>query len=100
MYRVVVLGGGGWRSLPPDVLLHVGDRRHDLPRSHLIVAVLSRGDDRPHPHRPIGMEGASRRWSGEVDVNWAKEHHSLWLEQETAKAAEKNARSAAAAPAE
>jgi formate dehydrogenase subunit gamma len=38
--------------------------------------------------------------TGSVDVNWAREHHSLWLEQETAKAAEKNARSAAAAPAD
>jgi formate dehydrogenase subunit gamma len=24
-------------------------------------------------------------WSGNVDVNWAKEHHSLWLQQEEAK---------------
>jgi formate dehydrogenase subunit gamma len=22
---------------------------------------------------------------GEVDVNWARQHHSLWLEQESAK---------------
>ena len=34
----------------------------------------------------IGMEGAfEAMWDGTVDVNWAKEHHSLWLEQETAK---------------
>ena len=31
----------------------------------------------------IGMEGAFEAMgSGEVDVSWAKEHHSLWLEQE------------------
>ena len=31
----------------------------------------------------IGMEGAfEAMWDGNVDVNWAKEHHSLWLEQE------------------
>src|SRR5947209_12381876 len=31
----------------------------------------------------IGMEGAFEgMWDGTVDVNWAKEHHSLWLEQE------------------
>src|SRR6185295_10061045 len=31
----------------------------------------------------IGMEGAFEAMgSGEVDVNWAKEHHSLWLEEE------------------
>ena len=34
----------------------------------------------------IGMEGAfEAMWDGTVDVNWAKEHHSLWLEQEAAK---------------
>ena len=31
----------------------------------------------------IGMEGAFEgMWDGTVDANWAKEHHSLWLEQE------------------
>jgi formate dehydrogenase subunit gamma len=31
----------------------------------------------------IGMEGAFEAMgSGEVDVNWAKEHHSLWVEEE------------------
>jgi formate dehydrogenase subunit gamma len=24
-------------------------------------------------------------WTGEVDFNWAKEHHNLWLEEELAK---------------
>ena len=34
----------------------------------------------------IGMEGAFEgMWDGTVDVNWAKEHHSLWLEQEASK---------------
>jgi formate dehydrogenase subunit gamma len=34
----------------------------------------------------VGMEGAF--WAmgtGEVDLNWAKEHHALWLEQEMAR---------------
>lgn len=31
----------------------------------------------------VGMEGAfDAMGSGEVDLNWAKEHHSLWVEQE------------------
>ena len=35
----------------------------------------------------IGMEGALEAMStGRVDYNWAKEHHSLWLEEEAAKA--------------
>jgi formate dehydrogenase subunit gamma len=34
----------------------------------------------------IGMEGAFEAMgSGEVDVNWAREHHRLWLEQELAR---------------
>lgn len=34
----------------------------------------------------VGMEGAyDAMGSGEVDLNWAKEHHSLWVEEATAK---------------
>ena len=34
----------------------------------------------------IGMEGAFEAMGeGTVDVNWAKEHHSLWLEEELAR---------------
>jgi formate dehydrogenase subunit gamma len=30
----------------------------------------------------VGMEGAfDAMWSGRVDRNWAKEHHSLWYER-------------------
>lgn len=33
----------------------------------------------------IGMEGAfDAMGSGQVDLNWAKEHHALWVEQEMA----------------
>jgi len=35
----------------------------------------------------LGMEGAfDAMGTGEVDLNWAKEHHSLWVEEEMAKA--------------
>jgi len=35
----------------------------------------------------IGMEGAFEAMgTGTVDLNWAKEHHSLWLEEEKARA--------------
>jgi formate dehydrogenase subunit gamma len=34
----------------------------------------------------LGMEGAfEAMWTGEVDLNWAKEHHDLWLKEELAK---------------
>src|ERR1700746_4079117 len=49
----------------------------------------------------IGMEGAVEAMgTGEVDVNWAKEHHSLWLEEELARGREAPSRGAAATPAE
>ena len=33
----------------------------------------------------IGMEGAFEAMgSGTVDLNWAREHHNLWLEEEEA----------------
>jgi len=36
---------------------------------------------------PVGMEGAfSAMGNGHVDVNWAREHHSLWLEKIESKA--------------
>jgi formate dehydrogenase subunit gamma len=35
----------------------------------------------------VGMEGAFEAMgTGEVDLNWAKEHHSLWVEKEEGKA--------------
>jgi len=43
----------------------------------------------------VGMEGAIDAMNtGEVDLNWAKEHHNLWVEEEQQKAKD------AAAPAE
>jgi formate dehydrogenase subunit gamma len=35
----------------------------------------------------VGMEGAiDAMHTGEVDLNWAKEHHNLWVEEEQQKA--------------
>jgi formate dehydrogenase subunit gamma len=40
----------------------------------------------------IGMEGAFEAMgSGTVDLNWAREHHSLWLEEQSSGAAAKSA---------
>jgi formate dehydrogenase subunit gamma len=48
----------------------------------------------------IGMEGAFEAMGqGTVDLNWAKEHHSLWLEQ-AARAGRKPQGQPAATPAE
>lgn len=51
---------------------------------HSIVAMLYIGTIIAHIYiGTIGMEGAleSMGDSGTVDVNWAKEHHSLWFEE-------------------
>jgi formate dehydrogenase subunit gamma len=51
----------------------------------------------------VGMEGAfDAMGTGQVDVNWAREHHALWVEAEEAKGRVPPSRGAAtgAAPAE
>jgi formate dehydrogenase subunit gamma len=54
---------------------------------HGIVAVLFVAAMLAHIYiGTIGMEGAFEAMgTGEVDLNWAKEHHRLWLEQEAAR---------------
>src|SRR6266567_3836390 len=54
---------------------------------HAIIAVLFVALMLAHIYiGTIGMEGAFEAMGeGTVDVNWAKEHHSLWLEQENAR---------------
>jgi formate dehydrogenase subunit gamma len=51
---------------------------------HSIVGVLFIAAMLAHIYiGTIGMEGAFQAMgTGEVDVNWAREHHSLWLEEE------------------
>jgi len=54
---------------------------------HAIIAVLFVAAMLGHIYiGTIGMEGAFEAMGeGTVDVNWAKEHHRLWLEQEMAR---------------
>jgi formate dehydrogenase subunit gamma len=48
----------------------------------------------------IGMEGAwDAMGSGEVDLDWARHHHPVWVEDEVRRARQRRARSATA-PAE
>ena len=74
---------------------------------HGIVAVLFVAAMLAHIYiGTIGMEGAFEAMgTGEVDVNWARQHHSLWLEQEQARTGPNESESqrrarAAATPAE
>jgi len=61
---------------------------------HSIVAVLFVAAMLAHIYiGTIGMEGAFEAMgSGTVDVNWAKEHHRLWLEEQNARTCANDAR--------
>ena len=54
---------------------------------HAVIAMLFIAAILAHIYiGTVGMEGAFEAMgTGEVDLNWAKEHHSLWVEEEQAK---------------
>jgi formate dehydrogenase subunit gamma len=54
---------------------------------HAVIAVLFVALILGHIYiGTLGMEGAfEAMWTGDVDYNWAKEHHDLWLEETLAK---------------
>src|SRR5690348_7054018 len=106
IYWIVVVGGGlvaatGYQLMFPFYLSGIEGMQF-AQVVHSIVAMLFVAAMLAHIYiGTIGMEGAFEAMgSGTVDVNWAREHHSLWLEQQRAREAEGNTRSAAAAPAE
>jgi formate dehydrogenase subunit gamma len=90
IYWIVVLGGAavavsGYFLMFPFYGTNIADMQI-AQIVHGIVAVLFVAVMIAHIYiGTIGMEGAFEgMWDGTVDVNWAKEHHSLWLEKETA----------------
>lgn len=54
---------------------------------HAVIAVLFIALILGHIYiGTLGMEGAfEAMWTGDVDYNWAKEHHDLWLDEKLAK---------------
>jgi formate dehydrogenase subunit gamma len=50
---------------------------------HAVIAVLFVALILGHIYiGTLGMEGAfEAMWTGDVDYNWAKEHHDLWLDE-------------------
>src|SRR5438128_3174345 len=54
---------------------------------HAVIAVLFVALILGHIYiGTLGMEGAfEAMWTGDVDYNWAKEHHDLWLDDQVAK---------------
>jgi len=92
IYWIVVIGGAavavsGYLLMFPFYLSGVEGMQW-AQIVHSIVAVLFVAAMLAHIYiGTIGMEGAFEAMgSGTVDVNWAKEHHSLWAEAEQAKA--------------
>jgi formate dehydrogenase subunit gamma len=91
IYWIVMLGGGAV-AVSGYVLMFpfYGTDIHSMQIAevvHAIVAVLFIAVMLGHIYiGTIGMEGAFEAMgSGTVDVNWAKEHHSLWVEEEMAR---------------
>ena len=111
IYWIVVIGGGasavsGYLLLFPFVGTEISGMQL-AQIVHSVVAVLFIAAMLGHIYiGTIGMEGAFEAMGeGTVDVNWAKEHHSLWLDQEKARAGAAGAtdaqrRATAAGPAE
>jgi len=87
MYPFLLLGYGGMQTAQ---------------LSHAIISLLMIGLIFGHIYiGTIGMEGAfAAMWSGWVDRNWAKEHHSIWYRQMTGEVGAQEPSSAEAAPGE
>lgn len=91
IYWVVVLGGGA-AAVSGYVLIFpfYGTTIETMQQAemvHSIVAMLFIAAMLGHIYiGTIGMQGAFEAMgSGTVDLNWAKEHHGLWLEEEGAR---------------
>jgi formate dehydrogenase subunit gamma len=91
IYWIVVLGGGamavsGYVLIFPFYGTDV-QAMQNAEIVHGVIAMLFIAAMLGHIYiGTIGMEGAFEAMGqGTVDVNWAKEHHSLWLEEEGAR---------------
>jgi formate dehydrogenase subunit gamma len=91
VYWIVVLGGtavavSGYMLIFPFYVTDIAGMQI-AQVIHGVVAVLFVAVMLAHIYiGTIGMEGAFEAMGeGTVDLNWAKEHHSLWLEEEGAR---------------
>jgi formate dehydrogenase subunit gamma len=90
IYWIVVIGGtavavSGYLLMFPFYGTNIADMQV-AQVVHGVVALLFVAAMLAHIYiGTIGMEGAfEAMWDGTVDVNWAKEHHSVWAEREIA----------------
>jgi formate dehydrogenase subunit gamma len=91
IYWIVVLGGGlaaatGYLLMFPFYVTDIAGMQ-TAQVVHSVVAMLFIAAMLGHIYiGTLGMEGAFEAMgTGEVDVNWAKQHHSLWLKEEEAR---------------
>jgi formate dehydrogenase subunit gamma len=91
IFWIVIIGGSlmsvsGWFLLFPYLPANVTVLQF-WTVIHAVIAMLFIAVMMAHIYiGTIGMEGAfDAMGTGEVDLNWAKEHHSLWVEEEQAK---------------
>jgi len=92
VFWITVLGGGavaisGYMLIFPFAITDILGMQwaHIV---HGVVSVLMIAAMLAHIYiGSLGMEGAfAAMGSGEVDYNWAKEHHALWVEQKVGRA--------------
>jgi formate dehydrogenase subunit gamma len=91
IFWIVIIGGAlmsvsGWFLLFPYLPANVTALQF-WTVIHAVIAMLFIAAMLAHIYiGSIGMEGAfDAMGTGEVDLNWAREHHSLWVEEEQAK---------------
>ncbi len=91
VFWIVIIGGvlmsvSGWYLLFPYVPGDVTTLQF-WTVIHAVIAMLFIAVMLAHIYiGSVGMEGAfDAMGTGEVDLNWAKEHHALWVEEEQAK---------------
>jgi formate dehydrogenase subunit gamma len=106
IFWIVIIGGAlmslsGWYLLFPYLPADVTALQF-WTVIHAVIAMLFIAVMLAHIYiGSIGMEGAfDAMGTGEVDLNWAKENHSLWVEEEQAKGRAPSASAPRAVPAE
>ena len=106
IFWIVIVGGvlmslSGWFLLFPYVPADVTALQF-WTVIHAVIAMLFIAAMLAHIYiGSVGMEGAfDAMGTGEVDLNWAKEHHALWVEEEQAKGQAPSGTTPRAMPAE
>jgi formate dehydrogenase subunit gamma len=106
IFWIVIIGGSlmslsGWFMLFPYLPANVTVLQL-WTVIHAVIAMLFIAAMMAHIYiGSVGMEGAfDAMGTGEVDLNWAKEHHSLWVEEEQAKGHAPSSSTPRAIPAE